>query len=255
MKPSAIDIARCVEALAPLDLQTEWDNSGWQVCPFPTGHPVDGVMTCVDATPAIIRSAVAAHCNVVVSHHPTLFHGLKRITPDSVAGQTVIEAIRNGVAIYASHTPLDRAQRGINHYLADQLGLTAIEPLPDFGLVGNLDAPISDMAMVSRAKQMCGLQHARRSNFHSEAISRVGICSGAGAACLPDALAAGAQAFITADVRHHDFIDFGEKLLIIDLTHYATEWCATRILATEIAKAFPGLPVAEAIDRDPISFE
>lgn len=254
MTVTAACISAAIERLAPLTLKADWDNPGWQVLPFAADTPVAGVMACVDVTPDVIARAAASGCNVVVSHHPTLFRGLKRIAGATLPEQTVIDAIRAGVGVYASHTPLDRAPRGINTWLAEGLGLKDVEPLPDFGVVGNLSCPLAPDALILRAKELCGAAIARCSRAIPEQVSRVALCSGAGGECIPDAIAAGAQAFLSADIRHHDFVDYGRQILLIDLTHFQTEQCAARIMADELAAAFPGLKVVTADEPDPIVF-
>lgn len=115
-------IIAAIEAFAPRWLQESWDNSGLQVG-LPAGDDTcTGVLLCVDATEAVVQEAIERGCNLVVSHHPLIFKGLKRIAGSSVAERTVAAAIRGGVAIYSAHTNLDSTRGGISYAMAEMLG-------------------------------------------------------------------------------------------------------------------------------------
>ena len=101
-------IIAALEEYAPLSLQEKWDNSGLQVgLPRESDGECTGALLCLDVTPDIISEAVRRGCNLVVSHHPLIFKGLKSLIGRTVAERTVAEAIRAGVAVYSSHTALD----------------------------------------------------------------------------------------------------------------------------------------------------
>ena len=109
------DITAVLEAFAPLRIQESWDNSGLII-----GSPEDevhGVLVGFDCTPALIDEAVEKGCDMVVTHHPLIFKGLKRIAPDDPVGAAVYLAIRHGIAIYAAHTNADKAPEGVNTQL------------------------------------------------------------------------------------------------------------------------------------------
>lgn len=121
------DIISTLEQFAPLPLQEDWDNSGLQV--GAKSQPCTGVLLCVDVTPDIIDEAVERKCNLVVSHHPLMFKGLKRITGATSVEQSVIKAISNGISIYSCHTSIDNATNGVSWIMADKLGLTSVATL------------------------------------------------------------------------------------------------------------------------------
>lgn len=121
------DITSSLEQALPLYLQESWDNSGWQV-----GNPdeeVTGVLLAVDASEALVLEAVERGCNLIITHHPLLFKGLKRIGTSSYIERTVMLALRSGVAIYAAHTNADNASDGLNFLLAKELGLEHVHAL------------------------------------------------------------------------------------------------------------------------------
>ena len=122
------DVIRHLESIAPPSLQEGYDNAGLIV-----GDPqatVQGVLTCLDSTEAIIEEAIEKGCNLVVAHHPIVFKGLKRLTGKNYVERTVIKAIKNDIAIYAIHTNLDHVRyQGVNERIAQQLGLENIRIL------------------------------------------------------------------------------------------------------------------------------
>ncbi|MCM1110708.1 MAG: Nif3-like dinuclear metal center hexameric protein [Clostridium sp.] len=121
------DILNAIEAEAPLSIQEDWDNSGLQV--GDAGADCRGVLLCVDCTEAIIDEAVARGYNLVISHHPLIFRGLKRLTGSIPAERVAIRAIASGIAIYSSHTALDSASYGVSRQMAEMLGLEDIAVL------------------------------------------------------------------------------------------------------------------------------
>jgi putative NIF3 family GTP cyclohydrolase 1 type 2 len=201
--------------MAPTNLQESYDNSGLQL--GDADKECSGVLLCVDVTPERVDEAVAKGCNLIISHHPLLFHGLKQIVGATPQQQTVIRAIEAGVAIYSAHTSLDNAPGGVNYQLASDLGLDYVSPL----LPISADTPTA----------------------------------GAGGSMIADAVAAGAQAYITSDVRYHDFLDYGDKIFIIDIGHYESESCTKRIFYHIITQKFPNFAVQYSdSEKNPINY-
>lgn len=121
------DIISSLEQVLPLYLQESWDNSGWQV-----GNPdqeLTGVLLALDASEAIVLEALECGCNLIITHHPLLFKGLKRIGTTSYVERTVALALKHDVAIYAAHTNADNAAEGLNAMLAEEMGLSHVRPL------------------------------------------------------------------------------------------------------------------------------
>ncbi|GGF07043.1 Nif3-like dinuclear metal center hexameric protein [Hymenobacter cavernae] len=135
--PTVADLARVLEAAAPLAYQESYDNAGLQ-CGDPRAE-VKGVLITLDCTPAVVEEAIRRGCNVVVAHHPVVFKPLKRLTGANEVEQTMIKAIKNDVAIYAAHTNLDNVLAGVNRKLAQKLGLEKLRILdPKSGLLAKL---------------------------------------------------------------------------------------------------------------------
>ena len=137
MPTTVADLARVLEAAAPLAYQESYDNAGLQ-CGDPRAE-VKGVLIALDCTPAVVDEAIRRGCNVVVAHHPVVFKPLKRLTGANEVEQTIIKAIKNDVAIYAAHTNLDNVLAGVNRKLAEKLGLEKLRILdPKGGLLAKL---------------------------------------------------------------------------------------------------------------------
>ncbi|TPE45794.1 Nif3-like dinuclear metal center hexameric protein [Pontibacter mangrovi] len=115
------DITALLEQLAPLRYQESYDNAGLQT--GDANAEVSGVLVTLDCTEEVLEEALAKGCNLVVAHHPVIFKGLKQLTGRSYVERTIIKAIQNNIAIYASHTNLDNVLHGVNTKIADKLGL------------------------------------------------------------------------------------------------------------------------------------
>jgi len=115
------DIAAYLETLAPLPLQESYDNSGLLV--GNRGAEVEKVLVCLDMTEAVVEEAAQKNCQLIISHHPIIFGGLKSLTGKNYVERTVIKAIQHNVALYAIHTNLDNVQEGVNQKIAEKLGI------------------------------------------------------------------------------------------------------------------------------------
>ncbi len=218
----AKDIADVIERFAPLATQEAWDNAG-----FCIGSPeaeIHGVLVGFDCTPELVDEAIAKGADMIVTHHPLIFCGLKKIDPSDFVGETVIKAIRAGIVVYAAHTNADKADGGVTALMAARLGLRNVAPLVESNLaqIGELPEPMAPSDFISFVKRVFGLQMVRVSGTGAGRICRVGICGGSGSEFIPDARKAGADAFLTGDISYHRF--FGDKsLLVMDIGHYESE--------------------------------
>ena len=256
------ELIEAVKDFAPLSLQEPWDNSGLQV--GPTNCECTGVMLCVDVTPEVIDEAKDKRCNLIISHHPLLFKGLKQICPGSHLVQTcVYDAIRAGITVFSSHTALDSASQGISRRMALMLGAAPIEPLEasadlttGLGCVAQFDVPVNVDEFVERIKRAFGSPIVRCSALRpSQPIRRIALCGGSGGEFIHNAIAKWVDAYLTSDVRYHDFVDYGRRILIADIGHFESEECAKKIFYEIIAGHFPDLSVEEsAAETNPIQY-
>lgn len=257
------DIVSAIEATAPRSLQESWDNTGLQV-----GDPqkeVKGVMVGLDVTPGLVAAAMSEGCNMIVSHHPLIFHGLKSVTGATEVECALMMAIKNDIAVYSTHTALDNAAGGISAEMARLLDAEIERPLAPLagrpevgtGVVAALSRPLSPEAFVARVKQAFNAPVARvtESYFADKPVERIALCGGAGGSFISDAFKAGCQAYVTGDVRYHDFLDWGLKLLIVDIGHFETEAPAEDILTNILHKTYPRLKVVKSrIEENPIKY-
>lgn len=262
--PTISEIIDAIEEFAPANYQESWDNTGLQV--GDKNAACTGVLLCVDVTPTVVDEAISRGCNMIVSHHPLLFNGLKNIVGETPVQQCVIRAIANGISIYSSHTAVDNTPGGVSHVMAQMLGVTpdaVLEPLDGTdngvgtGIVGELAQPLSPRQLVERVKEAFGSPIARCSNpvLAPQVIHRVAMCGGSGGSMFATAEHAGAQAYITSDTRYHDFVDHQNCIFIIDIGHFESEQCTKDIFYRIISQKFTTFAVYKAqCERNPINY-
>ena len=254
------DICATLERLAPLRLQDEWDNSGLQVG-FPDAE-IRRVLVCLDITEAVVEEAVACGCELIVSHHPLIFKALRQVSDATYQQRCVVRALSAGVSIYSSHTSLDNAPGGVNHRIASLIGLQDVRwlaPLPSgeggAGLVGELPEPERDRDFLARIRQTFGVQCLRHSAPSGREIRRVALCGGAGAFLLRDAIAAGADCFLSGEFHYHDYFE-NAGLLLAELGHYQSEQFTQDLLLEYLTANCPSLSVQKtALNTNPICYD
>ncbi len=241
---------------APLSLQDSWDNSGLQI--DNNNAEVTGVLVCFDITEKSLQEAIDKHCNVIVAHHPLLFHGLKQIGNDAYIERCVRMAIVHNIAIYCSHTPLDKVQDGISWKLGEKLGLQNLtylqtDGIASYGTMGEFSTPLSEKDFINLLKSTFGLTYVRCSEPLNKAISKVALCGGSGAFLIDDALKAGADAFVCGDIKHHEFYKAEQKILLADIGHFESEIATKEIFFSILSKKIPTFVVhLSENDKSPI---
>ena len=254
------EIVAALERLAPLRLQDEWDNSGLQVG-FPESE-ISGILVCLDITEAIVDEAVAKGADLIVSHHPLLFKPLRQVSDATYQQRCVVRALSAGISIYSAHTSLDNAPGGVNHRIAQLLGLQDLRWLVPLagedagsGLVGVLPQPETDRAFFARVKRLFGVQCLRHSATDGRKIRRVALCGGAGAFLLRDAIAAGADCFLSGEFHYHDYFENG-GVLLCELGHYQSEQYTRDLLQEYLAANCPGVRVVKTdLDTNPTCYD
>jgi dinuclear metal center YbgI/SA1388 family protein len=253
------DIIKVIEDFAPLSVQEGWDNSG--LCVGSPEDEVNGVLLALDCTPELVDEAVACGADMIVTHHPLIFSGLKKISPDTQVGRAVIKAVRAGVSIYAAHTSADKVMAGVSGAMARRLGLVDVEILQKdgedtgLGVVGNLPQPLSSDDVVMFVKERFGLKVARVSRPLEGKVSRVAMCGGSGGSLIGQARRSGAQLYISGDISYHNF--FAEDgFMIMDIGHYESEIGIVDILFSLIKKNFPtfAVRITQNINSNPIYY-
>lgn len=255
------DIVRALEKFAPLPLQDGYDNSGLQI--GLTTAEVSGALLCLDVTEDVIEEAASEGCNLIVAHHPLLFKGCKQITEQNYVSRCVMSAIKHGIAIYAAHTSLDNAYRGVTYRMASLLGLQRLQPLipsplqggAGSGLIGEFPEAMATEAFLSLIKTTFKAACLRHNAYEGATVKRVALCGGAGAFLIPDALEAGADVFYTGEIKYHDFFGLEKQMLLVDTGHYESEQYTVGLLEDILHKAYPELPLVKTrLNTNPIKY-
>ena len=237
-------VLSALERFAPLPLQESWDNAGLQL--GLTEAEVSGALLCLDVNEAIIDEAIGKGCNLIVSHHPLLFRGLKQISGADYVQRCVIKAIKHDIVIVSMHTNMDNAQGGVNWKIAERLGATVLSdsvaetektPL----VLAALPTPMEARAFVELVKTQFGVQCAQCNELLQRPIRKVAICGGAGDFLLSDAIGQGADAFITGEMHYHQYFGYEQQIQICVIGHYQSEQFTSEIFRDVIQKECPGV--------------
>jgi dinuclear metal center YbgI/SA1388 family protein len=364
------DIVGIIERLAPLWLAEDWDNVGLQVGSMQM--PVSRIMTCLSADVAVLRQAKAQGSQLLVTHHPLVFRPLASLRSDRAAEVPVVEAVREGLAVYAAHTNLDAAPQGLGRWVGEALGIAGGRPLvpkpglklqklvvyvpaahvaqvreaicaagaghignyshctfaavgtgtflpltgaapytgqvgrlteveeyrletvvpaalsaqvlermcqahpyeevaydlfdlaqpaaAGYGWVGDLPQPLAFAELRRRVQEQLGAGSLRIAGPIPARIGRLAVVNGAGAEYIEQAAAAGAQVFITGDVRYHDAERAARLgLCVVDAGHFATESIVSTRLAAflraEVHRLGAECEVVAAREQDPLASE
>lgn len=244
------EVLSALERFAPLPLQEGWDNAGLQI--GLTEAEASGALLCLDVNEAIVDEAMAKGCNIIVSHHPLLFRGLKTISGADYVQRTVMKAIKNDIVVISMHTNMDNARHGVNFKIAEKLGMTDVrfmsgKTVGDIeagsGVIGELPEPMDAENFITLVKSRFGVRCAQCNELLSRKIRRVAVCGGAGDFLLGDAVAADADAFITGEMHYHVFFGYGQRIQICVIGHYQSEQYTSEIFKSIIGEACPALPL------------
>jgi len=245
------EITDYLEEVAPLRFQESYDNAGLIV--GESDMEVTGVVVSLDATEAVVHDAIEQGCNVVISHHPIVFRGIKKFNHNYYVDKAVISAIKHDLALYAIHTNLDNVlQNGVNEKIAQKLNLSnvrSLRPHPSThletayqvgsGAMGRMSESLDGEAFIAYLKSKMGLKLVRHTRLLENKVSNIAICGGAGSFLLPSAISAGADVFITADYKYHEFFDANDEIVIMDIGHYESEYYTIELLIELLSKKFP----------------
>ena len=251
------EILSYITEVAPIHWQESYDNSGLLV--GDANALVDKVLLTLDLTEKVIDEAIENSFHLVISHHPLIFKGLKNILVDDTTGRIITKAIKNDIAIAAMHTNIDNSFYGVNRVLAEQLGLKNLNILhPNIsesqtlsdqelqvgsGMIGVLENEISENEFLKFIKEKLNVGAIRHSELLNKPIKKVAICGGSGSFLMNDAKRCGADVYVTADLKYHDFFDADNEILIIDAGHFETEQFIKQLFADIILKKNPKFAV------------
>lgn len=235
------DVVAVLEAEVPLKWQESYDNAGLVV-----GDPeaeVERVLIALDTTEEVVDEAIREGAQMIVSHHPIIFRPIRRLAEENRQQRTIAKSIRHRVALYAAHTNLDSAPvEGVSHHLARLLGLSEVallEPSAEegvgIGVVGELPEAVDAEEFLALIKNTLGVEALRHSEVRVPKVAKVAICSGSGGGLIEAAERAGADLYLAADFKYHDFVD-ADRMILVDAGHYETEICVIEILFDILSK-------------------
>ena len=359
------DVITSLEAMAPPSLQEGYDNAG--LITGDENAECTGILISLDATTAVVDEAIKKGCNLIVSHHPIVFSGLKKITGKNYVQKAVINAIKNDIALYAIHTNLDNVLNGVNGKIAELLELKNISvlapkenqlkklftfvPVTDAdkvrqaifdaggghignyeecsfnaegfgtfkggvntdpyvgkpgelhreneikvevifpawlesriiknllaahpyeevaydiirlenrfssigsGVIGELNEPIDETSFLKTLKEKFKLKVIKHTELLNKPISKIAVCGGAGSFLISSALAAGADCFITSDIKYHEFFDANDRMVIADIGHYESEQFTINLLQEFLEQKFPTFAVLKTeVNTNPVRY-
>jgi dinuclear metal center YbgI/SA1388 family protein len=254
------DITNCIEELAPLHYAEDFDNVGLLVGNYNT--EVSGVLVTLDTLEETVDEAIANDCNLIVSFHPIIFSGLKKINGNSYVERVVLKAIKNDIAIYATHTALDNVKNGVSGKICEVLGLQnpqtlipksniATQETIGMGMIGELSEEMTETDFLNFVKNTMKTDCIRHSEILGKSIKTVAVLGGSGSFAIDYAKTQNADAYISADFKYHDFFKAEKQILLVDIGHYESEQFTKNLLVEYLTKKItnfaPALPVGRII--------
>jgi len=359
------ELVSYLNQVIPPAFQEDYDNSGLQV--GDQEMEISKALLSIDVTDEVVNEAAETGCDLIISHHPLIFRGLKNITSGNVTGNLILKAIKNNIAVLSLHTNLDAIEGGVSWKMAEKLGLKDVrvlspskdhllklvvyvpgsalnrvrdavfnagagfignydrcgftsdgtgsfrggegtnpyagekgkisfepevrfetilyrhdrnrieqsllafhpyeEPAYDFyplenqnsntgmGCVGTLEKPVSESGFLKHIASVFGSGGIRHSSFTGRKVEKVALCGGAGSSLINNAIGAGADIFITADIRYHSFFDASGRILLADIGHFESEKFTVEVLNDLIIKKFPTFALRfSEINTNPINY-
>ncbi len=246
------DVIGQIEAVAPPCSALEWDNVGLQL--GAAGTRCLAVLVCLEVTSAVADEAARVGANLIVSHHPLIFRPLRALRTDLPLGALIERLLADGAAVYVAHTNLDAAARvGTAAALAAALGMGETRPLileGEIGLggIGNLPGSPRVELLVEQVRRALRPARVTVVGETQRTVRTLALMPGSGGDAVEAAAAAGADALLCGDLKHHDALDaLALGLTVIDATHYATERPVVAKLAAYLRDGLPAtVPIIES---------
>ena len=243
------EISEIVNDWMPTSIAEVFDNVGLIL-----GNPeslVTNILITLDTTNEVIDEAIKKNCNLIISYHPIIFNGLKKITFDSgYVQKSIINAVKNNISIYAIHTSLDNHPEGISYFLAKKIGLKnllTLIPKKDgqngiktgMGILGKLDQPKDENSFFDLIKDKLNIKYLRHSKKINKTIYKVSVVAGSGSFAIKNSLDSEVDAFITSDLKYHNFFEADNKAILVDIGHYESENHIKLIIKEFLNKKLP----------------
>lgn len=245
MKIQLKEVSAALEAWAPGESAEPWDNVGVLVESAPE---VTGVVCALDPTPAAQEFALAHGCNTLVTHHPVIFHALKRVAPATPAVRLALA----GLNAVCAHTNLDKAPGGVCETLARTVGLLNVRATAGTCVLGEMAETATAAVFAGHIARLLGTPV--RYSLGDRAVHTAAVVSGAGGDYFAEAKELGADCLVTGEAGHHDFLDAAALgLPVIAATHAATERIIVPVLAARLRAALPGCTVLGFLEGEPFT--
>lgn len=224
-----------------------------------TGRDIQSVLLTTDITEDVVNEAVLTGCQLIISHHPLLFHGLKQVCGQTPQARVVEMAIKHNIAVYSAHTNLDSVQGGINTRLADKIGLTdqrilspnSTDNHTGLGVIGKLPQAMSYADFIAYINELLQCTYVRYTRSKNETVQTVALCGGSGAELIEESVCQGADVYLTADCKYHDFQDADGRIGLVDIDHWISERHAREIFQDIIVPLGVKCIISKS-DRTPI---
>lgn len=256
------DIANYLNSICPQNLAEDWDNVGLLI--GNENSEVKKIMLCLDVDFEVAKEAIEKNVNLIISHHPVVFHPLKTLTEDNA--KTIRELIKNDISVYSAHTNLDVLNGGLNDLLAKKVGLTQTEvliPTGEFqgkicgyGRYGVLKEEIKFSQFAKTVMENLGLKTFKFSGDENKLIKKVAVNSGGGASMMDACFDKEIDLYITGDFKYSGIRDaYENSLCIIDAGHYETEIIAQEWFDEKLKEKFKEIDILKSIEnKNPVKF-
>jgi len=248
--PKIPDIFALLNEIAPFDLSEDWDNSGLQVGSM--NREVKKVMIGLDVSSSLLNVAANENFDLIITHHPLIFHPERPIDFDRMPGKAIEIAAKKGISIVSLHTNIDKARGGLNDYFASAIGLENATPFlidpsghglnheeTGIGRIGCLDTKLALKTLALQIKEKLSLPYLRVTGDIDMIVETVAVCTGSGGSLIEEFLNSGAEVFISGDIKYHDARRVEEcSKGIIDVGHFGSEWMVIDLLFEKLTLAF-----------------
>ena len=243
------EIYRVLDQWASFSTAESFDNSGLLIGGME--QPVSFCLLALDLTQAVCEEAAERGAQLVITHHPVIFDPLRRVDAESV----VYNAVQAWIAVISTHTCMDKAHGGVSDVLAERLGLIQVEDVPGgegFVKIGEPEELVNGLDLARSVKEKLGLG-ALRVYDAGFLVRKAAVCSGSGGSFLKEVIAAGADAYITGDIKHDVVVSAANAgLTLIDAGHYETEEIILEPIAKYLEKRFPEVQFERAKTDEPL---
>jgi len=247
------EVTEILDKWMPRSIAEDFDNVGLLI--GDSNSEVKNILVTLDTTSNVIDEALDKNCNLIISYHPIIFNDLKKVTSDAgYVQKSIIKAVKNNISVYAIHTSLDNHPEGISYFLSKKIGLKNTSTLipkknPDsklklgMGVKGELEKPLEETDFFNLLKEKLNLKYLRHSVKLNKKISKVSIVVGSGSFAIKNSLDSNVDAFITSDLKYHNFFEVDDKALLIDIGHYESENHIKLIIKEFLNKKLPNFTI------------